>query len=340
MPRDGSASREALLILTILRYIPRNRWISTTDLRTTLEEAGFSLEVRRLQRILASICQCPELGVERNGSGKPFGYRRSVPNNDLETTRLRPQESLLLRLAEEHLKYQIPGLLMKTLSPLFESARQTLNEVGTRGRQKEWLQKVAFVPNSIMLMPPKILPRIFNAVSEALYRDNKLEIEYRNLKGDCKKRTVSPLGLIQQEHRLYLICKFDNYDNLRHLALHRIKSASVLEFAADRPKDFSLQSYIASRHINYSNGKKVRFIIEFTDAMTRNVLEETPFNLTQKITELPDGAWRLEAIVDDTALLDGWVASWKQAAGIRYVEKAEMFFTDNHSSIRQQAREI
>lgn len=324
MPRIGSACREALLILTVLRYIPRNRWISTAELRTTLEAAGFPLAIRRLQRILSDICLCPELGVERNKTGKPFGYRRSVPNNDLEPTRLSPQESLLLRLAEEHLKYQIPSLINKTLSPLFESARQSLNESGPRARQKQWLQKVAFVPNSIMLMPPKILPRIFNSVSEALYRDNKLEVEYKNLQGIRKKHTVSPLGLIQQEHRLYLICKFDNYENIRHLALHRVISARLLEFAVDRPKGFSLQSYIASRHINYSNGKKIRFVIEFTDAMTKTVLEETPFDPSQKITALADGAWRLEAIVDDTVLLDGWVASWKQAAGIRFVEKSQL----------------
>lgn len=126
---------------------------------------------------------------------------------------------------------------------------------------------------------------------------------------------------MQQEHRLYLICKFDGYDDIRHLALHRIKTAEVLDFAADRPQDFRLQEYIAQRHVNYSNGGKVHFIVEFTNPVTKTILEETPFNRTQTIESLPDGAWRLEAIMDDTVLLDGWVAAWKTTAGIRRVEK-------------------
>lgn len=183
------------------------------------------------------------------------------------------------------------------------------------------MQKVAFVPDSISLMPPRILTRIFEGVSEGLYRDSKLDIEYQNVNGECKKRTVSPLGLVQQEHRLYLICKFDGYDDIRHLALHRIKTVEVLDFPADRPKNFRLQEYISQRHVNYSNGRKVRFTVEFTNPATKTILEETPFNRTQTLEELPDGAWRLTAIMDDTVLLDGWAAAWKEIAGIRFVEK-------------------
>ena len=281
-----SATRDALLVLRILKLIPRNHWISTPEIKQALEESGYAIEPRRLQRILRDIHRCEDL-----------------------------------RLAEEHLKYQVPARIMSALTPLFESARHTLNETSASSKQNAWMQKVAFVPDSIALMPPTILMRIFDSVSEALYRDSKLDIEYQNVSGECKKRTVSPLGLVQQEHRLYLICKFDGYDDIRHLALHRIKTAEVLDFAADRPHDFRLQEYIAQRHVNYSNGGKVHFIVEFTNPVTKTILEETPFNRTQTIESLPDGAWRLEAIMDDTVLLDGWVAAWKTTAGIRRVEK-------------------
>lgn len=315
-----SATRDALLVLRILKLIPRNHWISTPEIKQALEESGYAIEPRRLQRILRDIHRCEDLHVECNTAGKPYGYRR-IPDTDLASAKLTPQESLLLRLAEEHLKYQVPARIMSALTPLFESARHALNETSAASKQNAWMQKVAFVPDSIALMPPTILMRIFDSVSEALYRDSKLDIEYQNVSGECKKRTVSPLGLVQQEHRLYLICKFNGYDDIRHLALHRIKTAEVLDFAADRPQDFRLQEYIAQRHVNYSNGGKVHFIVEFTNPVTKTILEETPFNRTQTIESLPDGAWRLEAIMDDTVLLDGWVAAWKTTAGIRRVEK-------------------
>lgn len=189
-----SASRDALFVITILRLIPRNKWISTTEIKQALEELGYSVEPRRLQRILRDIHKCDDLYVECNTSGKPYGYRRRMPDSDLAADKLRAPESLLLRLAEEHLKYQLPTSIMKTLAPLFDSARRSLKEEGTSARQSAWMQKVAFVPDSISLMPPRILTRIFEGVSEGLYRDSKLDIEYQNVNGECKKRTVSPLG--------------------------------------------------------------------------------------------------------------------------------------------------
>lgn len=329
MAQAKTAARESLFILTVLKLIPRSGWITTDQLLQTLEEQGHRVEMRTLQRILKSLLDCEDLNVECNKKSKPYGYRRSIPDSDLGVTKLRPQEALLLRLAEEHLKYQLPSPIMKTLKPLFESARLVLNESGSTQGHSTWLQKVAFVPDSIALMPPKILPRIFDAVSEALYRGCKLDVEYRNADGAAKKHTVSPLGLIQQEHRLYLICKFDNHDNIRHLALHRIKNAVGLEFPAERPKNFKLKDYLENRHANYSNGRKVRFIVEFTNLTTHAILEETPFNRTQTMTALGDGAWRLEAVMDDTVLLDGWVAAWKEIAGIRSVQKIPFADDDN-----------
>ena len=179
-----SATRDALLVLRILKLIPRNHWISTPEIKQALEESGYAIEPRRLQRILRDIHRCEDLHVECNTAGKPYGYRR-IPDTDLASAKLTPQESLLLRLAEEHLKYQVPARIMSALTPLFESARHALNETSAASKQNAWMQKVAFVPDSIALMPPTILMRIFDSVSEALYRDSKLDIEYQNVSGEC-----------------------------------------------------------------------------------------------------------------------------------------------------------
>lgn len=237
---------------------------------------------------------------------------------------LRPQESLLLRLAEEHLKYQLPSPLVRALEPLFEQARTTLKEDGATQKMAAWLKKVAFVSDSVPMMPPGILPRIFDAVSEALYRDSKIEIQYVNTINEKREGVVSPLGLVQQAHRLYLVCRFDGYDNVRHLALHRMTSARVLDFPADRPKDFELDRYVKDRHFNYSNGRKIHLVLEFTNGVTANNLKETPFNETQTLELQHNGVWRLEADLDDTVLLDGWIAAWRDAAGIRLVEKTAL----------------
>ena len=50
-----SATRDALLVLRILKLIPRNHWISTPEIKQALEESGYAIEPRRLQRILRDI---------------------------------------------------------------------------------------------------------------------------------------------------------------------------------------------------------------------------------------------------------------------------------------------
>ena len=193
--------------------------------------------------------------------------------------------------------------------------------VSKSAKTREWLQKVAFVSDTVPMMPPKIKPRIFNAVSEALYRDSKLRVKFHNSRGEENEAVVSPLGLVQQVQRLYLICQFEGYNNIRHLALHRMDEAEVTAFPSVRPQDFSLSQYVASRHFNYSNGGKIHLLIEFTNPETAVNLSETPFNPTQTLQQLEDGAWRLEADMDDTVQLTGWIEAWRERGGFRKVEK-------------------
>ena len=58
-----SATRDALLVLRILKLIPRNHWISTPEIKQALEESGYAIEPRRLQRILRDIHRCEDLHV-------------------------------------------------------------------------------------------------------------------------------------------------------------------------------------------------------------------------------------------------------------------------------------
>ena len=63
--------------------------------------------------------------------------------------------------------------------------------------------------------------------------------------------------LAQQGPRLYLVCRFDGYDNERSLALNRISSAAVSTLGFERPKDFDLQKYDADGRFGFGEGKRI-----------------------------------------------------------------------------------
>ena len=301
---------ESFLLYKILRRIPYGRWISTIDVANELEASGVEISTRRLQRFLKRISSDEEFCVLCDVRSKPYGYRRFKRESDLPEVSLKAEEALVLRLSEERLKYLLPSPVIDSLRPIFDRARELMKEEATKGASAAWFKKVAVVPATVSVMPPAILPRIFTVVSRALWKNTKIEIAYLNSEELKVSGVVSPLGIVQQEQRIYLVCIFDGYTDIRHLALHRIQSAKETEFLAERPKNFSLDAYVKSRHFNFSNGGKVRLSFNSTEKYLKQYLTETPVNRTQKITDLGKGAFALEATLDDTSLIDAWIAAW------------------------------
>ena len=123
----------------------------------------------------------------------------------------------------------LPAKLMKSMDGFFTQARSQLGGKDTSKREREWLEKVRVVSTSQPLLPPKIDPTVFDQVSNALYGNQWLEVDYKNAAGKRTSTRVMPLGLAQQGPRMYLVCRFDGYDNERSLALHRILSRTRLD---------------------------------------------------------------------------------------------------------------
>lgn len=314
MARVSSISQEALLIIEILKLIPRNRLITASEIRNSLFSAGYDIPIRTLQRYLKSISETESLHVECDSRSKPYGYRRSSPKSEFADLKLTPEESLLLSLAGQYLQYLLPTTISTSLSQVFDAARDQLFSHPAATPAASWLNKVALVFTSIPTLPPEIKPRIFSIATEGLYRNRKLVINYSNKNGKQKVSVVSPIALVQQDLRIYLVCRYDGYEDLRNLALHRIMDIRLLDIEADRPKDFRLADYIRHSNFNFGTGKKCRLEIAFRSPVLALNLKETPFNREQKLEKDADGVFHLDVVLDDTTQIDGWIALWKDNA--------------------------
>ena len=321
MTRDTSSLQEAKMLLEVLKRIPLNRKISTTDLHQQLTAAGYELSRRTLQRYLKALSES-DMGVQCDDKSKPFGYRRLLNSNDLDRVGLGADGALLLLLAREHLRYQMPPDLTNSLSYLFDAAENYMHTASGSSPEKRWLSKVRFVSGSLPLCPPMIRPLIFNKVSEGLFKQVKLDIVYfKSVNEEEVQLRVSPLGLVQQDVRLYLVCCYEDTTQIRNLALHRIKKVELTTFIAEEPKGFDLQQYVDRSPFNYGNAQKVLLEMVFKNRQTALILRETPFNRMQKLEERRDGTFKLTVEVADTVLLTGWIEAWREKAGIISVKK-------------------
>lgn len=304
MHKRSDTMETTKLAVELLRRIPRVRKITASELHQQLKDAGIERDLRTIQRQLEMLSEHFE--IERDDRSKPYGYRWLEHAKALAVPNLTAQESLLLQLAEEHLKNLLPAHLMKSMDAFFSQARRNLGPESNARLEREWPSKVRVVATSQPLLPPKIQPDVFDTVSEALYSNHWLYLDYKNSAGKRSKAEVMPLGLAQQGPRLYLVCRYRDYDNERSLALHRILSAEMSTVAFDRPKDFDLKKYDDDGRFGFGEGKKVQltFIIERKAGL--HILE-SPLSTDQKAIEISSKHLKITATVVDSEILKWWL---------------------------------
>ena len=313
MPKRPDALETLQLSLELLRRIPKRGTITATELRLQLKDAGFEREPRTIQRLLETLSDPDSkfYGIERDDSSKPYRYRWKESAKGLALPGLSTQESLLLTLAEQQLSSLLPAKLMKSMEGFFTQARGQLDDKGATQREREWLDKVRVVSTSQPLLPPKVDANVFQQVSDALYGNQWLDIDYKNAEGDRKASRVMPLGLAQQGPRMYLVCRYEGYDNERCLALHRFISAKASTLTFERPKNFDFKQFDDDGRFGYGDGTKIRLIFRITKEAGLHVVE-CPLSADQQVVELDD-AYEITATVVDSDMLDWWLRGFGDA---------------------------
>ena len=310
MAKRSDTLETVKLAVELLRRIPRGRKVTASELHEQLQHAGIERELRTIQRQLEMLSEHFE--IERDDSSKPYGYRWLEQAKALAVPNLTPQESLLLQLAEEHLKNLLPPRLMKSMDAFFSQARRNLGSESSARLEREWPGKVRAVATSQPLLPPKIVSGVFEAVSEALYANRWLTLDYQNSAGKRRSITVMPLGLAQQGPRLYLVCRFDGFNNERSLALHRIRKAEASTLTFERPAEFDLQKYDDDGRFGFGEGHRVQLRFRITKDAGLH-LTESPLSTDQQYVEAQDGWLEIIATVVDSAMLDWWLRGFGKA---------------------------
>jgi len=307
MANKSSNNEVANLGLEILKRIPKQRKVTAKEIQEQLQSSGIERSLRTIQRNLDMLSQ--SFDIEKDETNKPYGYRWISNNASLALASLSPQEAVLLNLAHDYLSNLLSPSIMKSLGGVFSEAKYQLYPDPSNTKERAWLKKVRVVSEGVSLLAPSIDASVFENISEALYHDRLLSIDYYNSAQQQKAAQVMPLGLAQQGKRLYLVCRFDGYDNERNIAVHRVLNARVSSFTFKRPIDFKLSEYDANGRFGFSDDKKclLQFCIN-KDAGFH--LTETPLAIGQKIVE-KENHYQVSAVVADSL----WLARWIKGFG-------------------------
>ncbi len=294
----------------MLRMIPRHpARISTTVLQQRLEEEGFETSPRTIQRDLARLSAIYPLQCDERG--KPFGWSWMADAEVLDIPGMDAHTALAFWMAEKHLAPLLPQPTLSRLRPHFSVASMVLDAIGADAGAPAWRRKLRVLHRGPDLKPPAVSDEVQHAVHEALLHNRCLSVRYRSR---ARRRLsdyeqVHPLALVVKDGVSYLLCTLWDYDDVRQLALHRLRKANVLDEPARRPQGFDLDAYIASGAMQFDTGERIELVALFSDGAAWH-LEERPLGRNQKLTPQDDGRVRLSVTVRDSSELRWWLLGY------------------------------
>ena len=292
--------------LTLLQLIPRlPGYRATTTLQGLLEERGFQVDLRSVQRDLEKMSTHFPLLCDK--TRKPYrwsfdpAFKSNLPAMDTST-------ALTLVLAEEYLKGLLPQSVVYQLDNQFIAARKCLDQIGDSGYRK-WSKHVKAIPNGKALIPASIDTSTWSIVTDSLLKGNAIDVSYLSrAKAEEKQFTLHPLGLVARQSVTYLLATVDEYKDIRHFALHRIKRCKISNALYRSQNDFDINEYIKEGAFGYKQGPEDVEIEAKISPEILWLLSETPISEKQTLSEPNEDGWAtLTAIVPNDLQIQWWI---------------------------------
>ena len=314
------SSTAALRMIRMLRLIPREpNKITARQLCERLASESFVIDKRSVERDLRALKEAEGLGCDDRG--EPYGWYWARGQKTLQAADMTPAEALALVLGKKYLSDLLPPALHEQVSPFIAAAEDTLRR-NAQSRRSGWRSKVAIVPATQPLLGPKRDAEVEAVIYQALLDGKQLEVRYAGADTkDAKDRGIHPLGLVQRGPVTYLVVRYDGYDNVRILAMHRIKAARRLLQDALPPVEFTLDGYVHEGAFGFwGTNAQIRLSMTASEGVA-TILEETPLSNDQVVDRtgpLPV----VTATVHDNAVLERWLLSL--GAGVRVCAPASL----------------
>lgn len=300
-------SNTAVRYLTMLRMVPRfPRSITTNELAERLDDHGFTVTMRSIQRDLEKLSVDFPLLVDEDTRPFRWSFQRGatidiIPALDLPA-------ALTFELARAYLSPMLPPRALSHLKPHFDEAHRTL--LREKNLLGQWPNRVRVINRGLGGKRPDIDADVLETVTEALLRECQCQLTYqaRNWP-EPEMIRVHPFGLIFRDPNVYLIGTIEGREGIRQLVLHRASAGELVEEPIERPEDFDLDLYIHSGAMGMLKSKKPVFLELRCDKPTLNQLIEAPLGFDQITREIDDHTFEITVTVGDTQDLRWWLTA-------------------------------
>ncbi len=300
-------SETSIRYLTMLRMIPRYpRGITATKLSESLDEHGFELDIRSVQRDLSKLSAYFPLIADESERPFKWSFDSAAANNMIPA--LDMPAALTLELARAYLTPVLPQRALAHLKPHFEEAHNTLGRENTP--MSRWPNRVRVINRGLMTTRPSISGEVLESVTEALLTDQQCNLDYQARSWPVPETIrVHPYGLIFRDPNIYLICTIDGREGIRQLVLHRATGSELINEPLERPADFDLDKYIYSGAMGQLYSQDPVYLHLRCDKPFMTHLLESPMGLDQIVENHSKDSFDIRVTVGDTQDLRWWLVA-------------------------------
>jgi len=318
--------------LAILQMLPRApHKLSTSTVQMRLEEQGYTMTLRSIQRDLEKLAE--HFPLECHKGAKPYRWNY-VANYTSDLPAMDTVTALTLVLAEESVSGLLPKVAMDKIRYKFQSARKHLEGMHENDFS-QWSNRVRAIPNGKSLIPAEIQPTIWEGLTDALLNHYAINVEYLSrLKGELKTYTLHPLGLVTRDSSSYLLASVNEHDDVRQFALHRFRSVQPGASLYRAQPDFNVQNYIDQGAFGFPLSQDpVKLVARVINSVAW-MLAETPLSHDQSLSEPDAHGWvQLTATVPNDQQTQWWIMGF--GANIDVLEPASW-----REHILEQAKKV
>ena len=293
-------------LLDTLTILQRSGYLTTTQIRERLAARGHEVTQRTVQRDLEDLARVYPL--ECDTSLKPFSWKWRRQASRMSLPGMDWPEAVSFHLLGAYLDGVLPDSVKESIAPYLSEADRKLSQHFVNLPLKRWPERVRVLPSGMTFVAPKVSAEVHRAFTEAVLLGRRLKVRYKGFEqSKAKSYTLSPLGLVQNGVVLYAPVRFEDYEDVRTIALHRITHAEMLE-AESGIDAFDLSAWIDSGVMGFGGDELIDLQVRLFDNVGV-LLIEMPLAKDQCITEEAPGVHLIRATVRDTAQLRRWLLS-------------------------------
>ena len=240
------SKNSALRLLSIMELLPKSsdgsRGINTNQIYQELQQAGYEVSKRTVERDLNELMDIFPLDYMRKAEGKCWFLLDAYES---KTNYIRPTEALMLVLSEKLILQTLPKTLAGKLETRIKNAQNILS---SDMNYQRLVDKIHLISDGIPLASSLLLidERSRECVYSGILKEQSIELAYQPSNSlSSYSFKANPVGIILRGHSQYLIAsKKESPNELKLYLFNNIKSVENLFEPATIPNKEVLDSFI------------------------------------------------------------------------------------------------